>query len=488
MKKNVCLMRVSTDAQETISQRVAIQKYITDNRIVVDEWIEEDGVSGFKTKLEDRTALMKIKDMALNDELGTLIIFNLDRIGRRMELVGFMTLLDECGVKILSVTEGCLNEGNDTDILINSIKMWVAEYESKKKSKAVKAGKKVTALKGEFLGGVPNFGYKLGNRKLVIDEYEAEIVKLLYDFYIHYGTAKTMDKFRELGIKRRSNDWTRASIIQTLKNTIYIGKKQLKDGEIPYDESLRIISDEDFYKAQELIKLRTSNLKGTTTKFVNKSDALLEGLLFHKCPDGRITKLGIDYNRGSKKGSSKKLIYRCANCKNKRYEGVQKSYGGKKLTIMIENEIKEAMSKFTQEDILLKYSQYKNLDTQKLEKQILNLSKNIKKKMRALSNAENELEKIFMGESSMDKETINSMILKFKDEIKEMEVIIEEKKIELDMIKKKSMKTNHVLEKYKDFNRMYDLADKETRKNMLQEIIDKIIISDEKIEIKLNLW
>ena len=225
MKKNVCLMRVSTDMQETTSQRVAIEKFVQDNKLVIHEWVEEDGISGFKTKLENRDGLMRIKEMALNDEIENLIIFNLDRIGRRMELVGFMTLLDECGVKILSVTEGCLNEGNDTDSLINSIKMWVAEYESKKKSKAVKAGKKVTALNGEFLGGVPNFGYKLGNRRLVIDEEESEIVKLLFDTYIKYGSSGVMDLFEEKGIKKRGNTWTRGMIIKTLKNTIYIGDK-----------------------------------------------------------------------------------------------------------------------------------------------------------------------------------------------------------------------------------------------------------------------
>ena len=65
-KKNVCLVRVSTDMQETISQKTAIDEYITKNKIIIDEYIEEDGVSGFKTKLENRKGLMYIKKMALN--------------------------------------------------------------------------------------------------------------------------------------------------------------------------------------------------------------------------------------------------------------------------------------------------------------------------------------------------------------------------------------------------------------------------------------
>lgn len=488
MKKNVCLMRVSTDMQETTSQRVAIEKFVQDNKLVIHEWVEEDGISGFKTKLEDRDGLMRIKQMALNDEIENLIIFNLDRIGRRMELVGFMTLLDECGVKILSVTEGCLNEGNDTDSLINSIKMWVAEYESKKKSKAVKAGKKVTALNGEFLGGVPNFGYKLGNRRLVIDEEESEIVKLLFDTYIKYGSAGVMDLFEEKGIKKRGNTWTRGMIIKTLKNTIYIGDKPLRDGNIPHDESLRIVTDEVFYKAQELMKSRTTKGKGNTTKFVNRSDALLEGLLYHKCPDGNIRRLHVDYNSGTYKDpKEKKLLYRCSHCKSRRYTDIQKTYGGIKLNTKIEEMIKDTMSKISYEDLEEEFNKFKTQNTQEISDELTLLEKSLDKKKIALKNANNEMEKIFMGDSNMDKETINSIIIKLKSDIQETEERIDLLKEQLHEINIKNMNTYTLLEKYKDFEFIYNRATLMEKKTILQEVIDKIIISNEDIEICLNI-
>ena len=488
MKKNVCLMRVSTDMQETTSQRVDIEKFVQDNKLVIHEWVEEDGISGFKTKLENRDGLMRIKEMALNDEIENLIIFNLDRIGRRMELVGFMTLLDECGVKILSVTEGCLNEGNDTDSLINSIKMWVAEYESKKKSKAVKAGKKVTALNGEFLGGVPNFGYKLGNRRLVIDEEESEIVKLLFDTYIKYGSSGVMDLFEEKGIKKRGNTWTRGMIIKTLKNTIYIGDKPLRDGNIPHDESLRIVTDEVFYKAQELMKSRTTKGKGNTTKFVNRSDALLEGLLYHKCPDGNIRRLHVDYNSGTYKDpKEKKLLYRCSHCKSRRYTDIQKTYGGIKLNTKIEEMIKDTMSKISYEDLEEEFNKFKTQSTQEISDELTLLEKSLDKKKIALKNANNEMEKIFMGDSNMDKETINSIIIKLKSDIQETEerkVFLKEQLHEINI---KNMNTYTLLEKYKDFEFIYNRATLMEKKTILQEIIDKVIISNEDIEICLNI-
>lgn len=474
--------------QDTISQKLAIEKYAKDNLMVIDEWIEEDGVSGYKTKLDDREGLMRVKEMAENEELENLIIFNLDRIGRRMELVGFITYLDECGVKILSTTEGCLNDGNDTDSLINSIKMWVAEYESKKKSKAVKAGKKATALKGEFLGGVPNYGYKLGERRLVPREDESEIVKLAFDLYIKGGTELVLDTFADKGILKQGKQWTRTKLIKTLKNTIYIGKKPLKDGDIPYDEDLRIVSDEVFNKAQELMKMRTTRKKGSTTKFLNKSDALLEGILYHICGDGKIRKLHVDYNYGKTKDKSKKkLIYRCSHCKNYRYEGVQKSYGGAKYHKGIEQHIKDALNNLTIERLEEEFSSGKNENIEEIEIAISNIVANITKKEKGLDKAKNTLELILMGESTVDMNTISGMIVKFENEILGLKENLDRLKFELKQKQDQTINSERLIEKYRDFEYVYEIAELSDKKVMLQELIDKVIIDGKDIEIILNI-
>ena len=162
-KKIIVLHRVSSDSQDFESQNNAIEDYIRENNIVVDEYIKEEGISGYSNKLFEREAIKKIYDMALLDELDTLIVFNLDRIGRTTEVAEFLKKLTYCDVKVYSVTEGLLNGGEDTQDLINYIKSFSAQMESKKTSLRVRSGKEATNKKGLFSGGTVNFGYGVEN-------------------------------------------------------------------------------------------------------------------------------------------------------------------------------------------------------------------------------------------------------------------------------------------------------------------------------------
>lgn len=486
-KKIVCLLRVSTNMQETIAQRTEIERYVKEHNIFIDEFIEEDGVSGFKTRLENRKGLMKIKEMAEKDEIDTLIVFNSDRIGRRMEMVGFVSFLDECGVKILSVTEGCINEGNDTDDLINSIKFWTSSYESKKTSKRVKAGKRAKALKGEFLGGVPNYGYKLGDKRLVIDEEESKVVQLLFDTYIKYGTSEVLELFEEKGIKKRGQEWTRTKINKTLKNTIYRGQKQLNNGiELPHDESLRIVSDKVFNKAQQLMKARSSS-RDSEKKFTNSTEALLEGLVYHECADGNIRKLHVDYNRSN---SGHKLLYRCSHCRGvatSTTKKVQKSYGGKSVNEKIEKEVLNIMENIKYQDVVESFLKERQSDIKDIEKEIRYQKDLLTKKNKALNNAYLELEKIFMEESCLSKESVNNMIVNSQKDIESIKKEINNLQAKMQSIKDEEINEFYKDGKYKEFRRIYNSASFIEKKMILQQAIDKVVYFEDRIEIYLNI-
>lgn len=503
-KKIVVLHRASTNNQDFESQNNAIEKYISENNIVVDEYITEEGISGYSNKLNEREAIKKIYEMALNNELDTLIVFNLDRIGRTTDGTKFIKDMTYANVKILSVTEGALNGGKDTDELINGIKFWMAQQESKKISLRSKNGKEAVNKKGLYSGGIVNFGYKVVNQKLVVVEEEAQIVKLIFNKYITDGKNGTVRYLREKGITKRGRTFSQHMVHDILKDTVYIGLKRYghyptisNDPTVkirrfnketikyqPYNEDLRIISDDIFYKVQELIDDR-STTKGGRTKYTNKTQVLFEGLLYHRCGDGEIRKLHLD--RKTDKYGNYIYSYRCSHCKRNFYKNVIKTYGCKKYNKVIEKHILDKLKE------LSIYEIEKNLNDSHSENIRItkaNIKKNeekIFKKRNALNNAENELEKIFIGESTMNGLVINNLIMKLKKDIEKLKENNKNLNEQLTIEKNNVSIDDEIINKYKNFNYAYENADDKYKKVLIQDVVEQIIIDGEKLIIKLYI-
>ncbi|WP_286312597.1 recombinase family protein [Romboutsia ilealis] len=480
MKKNVVLLRVSTDMQDFDAQKNGIDRYVKENNIVVHKTIEEKGVSGYKTKLEDREGLQELIQMALNDELNSIIVFNQDRLGRRLEILSFMTIMNEQNVKVYSVTEGILNEDNDTSELIQAIKFWTANYESKKTSLRVKNGKRATIEKNAYSGGVANFGYKVVDRKLVIDEEESEVVKFIYENYIDYGCKRTLELLEEKNILKRGEKWTKPKVFSILKNNIYRGKKQYQDELLDFPE-LQIISDAMFQKAQERAKSR--NTRGTR-RYTNRTDILFEGLLFHKCEDGLERKLNIDYVNTT---AGRVHTYRCKHCKEIRAQ-ITKNFNSAKIEpILIEN-IKSVMNSISIKELEQKYNEEITKSTRTIAKNIDIINKLIDKKKKAIDSAMKEIEKIFMGESNIDINIPSNMIKKIEGEIKELEEQLKVHQKELQDLGNTTSNAMYLLDRYKDFEYLFDNSTNEERKVILQDLVNKIVINKDEINIQLNIY
>lgn len=482
MKKTVAFIRVSTDQQDTISQENSIKEYCAKNKIIIDEWIKENGVSGFKIPIEDRKGLQYIKELALNNELDSLIVFNSDRIIRQTEGSMYLKLLASCGVKIISVTEGQLYN-NDIDELLSFIRFYQAQTESKKISNRIKAGKAVAYESGKYQGGrYINFGYKLVNGKLEIDEKEATVVKKIFELYNTSGMKYVLSYLENNNITKRGNTWKANSIWQLLTNSIYYGQRQSKHN-IPYDESLAIISKETWQYTQDLLNNRKTV---GTTKHTNKSQALLEGLFYHSVGEDE-HKLYVDY---SYNGKYKHLIYRCSKCKfdRQRPKGIKYSYSGNKYHKIIENEIQGVLSNLSTDKLENEYCKRKALELTIIQVKIDDVTDLLNKKKLALTNGNNLLEKAFIGEINADVSIISNKIKELQSDIVELEMKINNLDTELHKKEVEQMNKNKLLEKYKDFNYLWNIADDEKKKAILNELVDKIIISqDNDIKIKLNI-
>ncbi|MDY2882221.1 MAG: hypothetical protein SOT71_06165, partial [Romboutsia timonensis] len=127
-------------------------------------------------------------------------------------------------------------------------------------------------------------------------------------------------------------------------------------------------------------------------------------------------------------------------------------------------------------------------DTNIITNSINNINDSISKKNKAIDNAMKLIEKILLEESTMDINIPNDMIINLRAEIKELEEQLEIKQNELNELTNKTSNVLYLVDKYKDFEYLFDNSDNIKKKAILQELIDSIVIENGDINIKLNLY
>ncbi len=119
-----------------------------------------------------------------NEQVETLIVKDLSRLGREYLEVGRLTELvfPSCGVRFIAINDGVdslYENSNDFTPMRN----WFNELHAKDSSKKVRAVKRMQAERGEILGGRPPYGYRKDEtvrKGIVPDEETGEVVKRIF--------------------------------------------------------------------------------------------------------------------------------------------------------------------------------------------------------------------------------------------------------------------------------------------------------------------
>ena len=250
-------LRVSTakqlsgdEASQFPAQQARCEEFCIRNGWEIVDTITESK-SGHKNEMYGREAVVEIKNRAKNGEFDILVVFKLDRLGRRgVETANFIMNLLDAGIRIYSATEGEISNDTFEGKLMLVMKGLLAKQESRNTSVRVKASLDIVVANGGYRGGPPMFGYKLvptgkTNRKgrminnLCIEEREAELVRQLFRMTAEEGkgTHQLAEYLNNKGIKTHNGaKFQPTKIMRILKNRICIGHLDTKDIKRPYQE------------------------------------------------------------------------------------------------------------------------------------------------------------------------------------------------------------------------------------------------------------
>lgn len=236
--KAIGYIRVSTEAQAEDDkfgidvQRSAIIEWAKENGYEIVRW-EIDEMSGAK---DNRPALDRILyGDVYNPPIEAVISFKSDRIARDTKLYFYyLYILEKKGVKLISTQEQ-FDEESEFANIYRSLLLFVAEQERKNIALRTTQGRHVKAMNGGYSGGRVPYGYRLENKKLVINVSEAEIVRVVFAENRKGTSTRAIAKIlNDMGYKtRKGGDFIHTGIRSILDNEM-VYKGYYKYGGMDY--------------------------------------------------------------------------------------------------------------------------------------------------------------------------------------------------------------------------------------------------------------
>ena len=230
------------------------------------DW-SEGGKSGSSESIEDRPVL---SDLFLDIKLGKIkhiFVQDLSRLSRNPMVSSMLRIeLEKHEVKLYTDNSE-MDFGSDEQTLLYDFMSSINQFFVKINTKKSKLGKIEHFKKGGYRGGTFPMGYKSkkvdGLRRLVIVPKESDYIRKIFEWYDEDKTIKQIGRLldKEKFPPRRSKVWKFQSVINILKNPLYIGVDTMMDSSRKdrpvmknIDESLRIVDDELFGRVQQKIE------------------------------------------------------------------------------------------------------------------------------------------------------------------------------------------------------------------------------------------
>ncbi len=355
MKKVYCLYRVSDRGQveknDIPMQKIACHAFADCHGWTIEKEFSEKGVSGYKQHMDDRDAIVQIKEDAKLEKFDILLVFMFDRIGRRDDETPFVVeWLVKQGIAVWSVCEGEQRFDNHVDKLTNYIRYWQAAGESERISERTRTRIRQLTEEGLFTGGVCPYGYQLvrqgreNKRKqplydLVIHPKEAETVRLIFTKITEgYGVYRMAKLLNEQGHWPKSGKpWSAVSLYGILRNPLYTGTLR-KGGVSSHQERLQIVSQELFDEVQRL-------RENVGTPALRTRGALLSGLLYCGACGARMASNHVNRRYVRKDGTIREWSVRRYYCPNRDGECTgQRTYVAEKVEQIFLDQLSQRLS------------------------------------------------------------------------------------------------------------------------------------------------
>ena len=245
---------------------------------------DDGGFSGGNT---DRPALQRLLEDVRAGRVDVIVVYKVDRLTRSLaDFAKLVELFDRYNVSFVSVTQQ-FNTTTSMGRLTLNVLLSFAQFEREVTSERIRDKIAASKRKGLWVGGMAPLGYDTKDRRITVNEPEAETVRTIFRSYLKLGSLNLlMADLRKRGVVTKVRTlktgetvggipFTRGPLAHLLRNRFYIGDVPFK-GEILKGEQPAIVDRDLFEAVQAKLSEQVNGHKAARMK----SEALLIGRIF----------------------------------------------------------------------------------------------------------------------------------------------------------------------------------------------------------------
>ena len=502
LKLKVCFYaRVSTDKDEQLHSLSAQISFFNDYISKVSNWhfigsYIDEGISG--TSVKKREEFLRMIEDAKKHKFDLILTKEISRFSRStLDSIKYTQELLQNGVGVYFLNDNINTILPDSELRLTMMSS-IAQDELRRLSERVSFGMRRSIDSGVVLGCSNIYGYVKDKGKLVIDEKQAEMIKIIYDRYANTtdGLSKVSRYLYSLGYKSKTGKRLDTTILtRIIENPKYKGyycghktkvldyrtkkKKKLSESDwIIYKDTENvppIVSEELWERANKKLKQRQESFASrAVNKAVFQNRYTYSGKIY--CGHHNLT-----YHRLSAGKRKNNPVWECQVYRKESLKGCSNP---RVFEFELDTLFKDMFNKLLKrknyifDEIVSVCENY--LESHNNDSEI----KNIESKILLLNNKKDKLLELVM-EEYLEKADYKKQVDLLNEEISPYQNKLNELKID-----KKDK--NYIKNKINEIKKALDncLTDDKCYSDVFNELIDKIIVNkieDKKIKLDIHM-
>lgn len=177
------------------AQRDAGHAYIASQRaegwIPVGDDYDDPAFSGGNMA---RPALKRLMADIEEGKIDTVVVYKIDRLTRSLaDFSKMVEVFERLGVSFVAVTQQ-FNTTTSMGRLMLNVLLSFAQFEREVTGERIRDKITASKKKGMWMGGIPPLGYDVANRRLVINDKEAKLIRHIFTRFVELGSGTLLVK------------------------------------------------------------------------------------------------------------------------------------------------------------------------------------------------------------------------------------------------------------------------------------------------------